>query len=275
VQAQPALSPDGRSVAFVSNRDGHYNVYIGLISGGNLVQLTHDGSVVSRPRWSPDGTTISFSRLNASGIWDVWEVPALGGTPQRLILSAKDVDWSRDGHFLAYENLATESLWISDTSGQNARQVTISEPSRARHTEPRFSPNGRQLAFVTRPGGPYGELCVIDLESGKVRRLTHDAALALSPAWSPEGEHIYFASSRGGTMNIWKIAADGGSPEQITAGQGDDAQLDVSRDGKRIVFSTFRENIHIVQLDSSGKAGEQQSQKALTGDPARNQLQPA
>ena len=275
VQAQPALSPDGRSVAFVSNRDGQYNIYIGLISGGNLVQLTRDGNVVSRPRWSPDGTTISFSRLNASGIWDIWEVPALGGTPQRLMLSAKDADWSPDGHFLAYENLATESVWISDTSGQNARQVTPSEPSRARDTEPRFSPNGRQLAFVTRPGGPYGELSVVDLESGKVRSLTHDAALALSPAWSPDGEHIYFASSRGGTMNIWKIAAGGGSPEQITAGQGDDAQLDVSPNGKRIVFSTFRENIHIVQLDLSAKPREQKSQKALTGDPARNQLQPA
>jgi len=275
VQAQPALSPDGRSVAFVSNRDGHYNIYIGLISGGNLVQLTHDGTVVSRPRWSPDGTTISFSRLNASGIWDIWEVPALGGTPQRLMLSAKDADWSPNGHFLAYENLATESVWISDTSGQNARQVTHSEPSRGRDTEPRFSPSGRQLAYVSRPGGPYGELSVVNLESGKIRLLTHDAALALSPAWSPDGEYIYFASSRGGTMNIWKIAAGGGTPEQITAGQGDDAQLDVSRDGKRIVFSTFRENIHIVQLDLSAKPGEQQSERSLTGDPARNQLQPA
>jgi Tol biopolymer transport system component len=86
-------------------------------------------------------------------------------------------------------------------------------------------------------GGPYGELVIVDLESGRVRQLTHDIALLLSPAWSADGHFIYFASSRGGTMNIWKIAETGGEPEQITAGQGDDAELDVSADGKRLVFS--------------------------------------
>jgi Tol biopolymer transport system component len=273
VQAQPALSPDGRSVAFVSNRDGNYKIYVGLISGGNLVQITHDSNLVSQPRWSPDGTSITFSRLNASGIWDIWEVPALGGTPRRLILNAMDADYSPDARSLAYENLATDAIWISDSSGQNARQVTSAEPW-SRDTEPRFSPNGREIAFVIRLGGPYGELAVADINSGKVRALTHDNALALSPAWSPDNRHIYFASSRGGTMNIWKVASAGGVPVQITAGQGDDAQLDVSRDGKRIVFSTFRDNINIVELDLSAKAGAE-NRKQITTDPARNQIQPA
>ena len=95
----------------------------------------------------------------------------------------------------------------------------------------------------------------------------------LGPAWSPDGHSIYFASSRGGTMNIWKIVAAGGEPEQITSGQGDDAELDVSKDGKRIVFSTFRLNMHIVQLDLEAKAGER-NLKVLTTDPARNQIAP-
>ena len=49
VQAQPALSPDGRSVAFVSNRNGPYNIYVGLISGGRLVQITNDANFKSPP----------------------------------------------------------------------------------------------------------------------------------------------------------------------------------------------------------------------------------
>jgi Tol biopolymer transport system component len=274
VQAQPALSPDGRSVAFVSNRDGPYEIYVGLISGGNLVKLTDDGNFKARPCWSPDGTEIAYARLNGSGIWDVWKVPALGGTPQRLILNALDPAWSPDGQTLAYTNSVTGALWTSDVSGQNARRVAAPGFPFERYAEPRFSPNGRELAFVTKWAGPYGYLRVVDLISGKLRHLPTGGGLALSPAWSQDGKFIYFASSRGGTMNVWKIAATGGEPEQITAGQGDDAQLDVSTDGKRIVFSTFRANMNIVQLDLVLKNG-QQSLKPLTTDPARSQMAPA
>jgi Tol biopolymer transport system component len=273
VQAQPALSPDGRSVAFVSNRDGPYNIYVGLAHGGNLIQITHDSNLESGPRWSPDGTTLAYARLNQSGIWDIWEVPALGGTPRRLILNAMDPAWSPDGHSLAYENMADNTLWISDVSGENAHELAPARARALQNTQPRFSPGGREIAFTTKSAGPYGELEILDLASGKVRQLTNDIALALSPAWSPDGRTIYFASSRGGTMNVWKIAATGGEPEQITSGQGDDAQLDVSSDGKRIVFSTWRENINIAKLDLEAKPG-QQDLKLLTTDPARNQVAP-
>jgi eukaryotic-like serine/threonine-protein kinase len=273
VQTQPSLSPDGRSVAFVSNRDGHYNIYVGLMSGGSLVQITRDPNLKSHPSWSPDGSTIAFARLNESGVWDVWEVPALGGTPRRVILNATDPAWSPDGHSLAYENLSTGTIWVSSASGQNGRELAPSEPGRFFATEPRFSPDGRQLAFADRTPGPYGELAVADVDSRKVRRLTHDSQLALSPAWSPDGRLIYFASSRGGTLNIWKIGADGSGLQQITAGEGDDAQLDVSQDGKRVVFSTLRENIVLAQLDLQARADEQ-SVKLLTTDPARNQFGP-
>jgi serine/threonine protein kinase/Tol biopolymer transport system component len=274
VQAQPALSPDGRSVAFVSNRDGPYEIYVGLISGGNLVKLTDDANFKARPSWSPDGTEIAYGRLNHSGIWDIWEVPALGGTPRRLILNALDPAWSPDGQTLAYANSATGALWTSDVTGQSARRVAEPDTSGERYGEPRFSPNGRELAFVTKWTGPYGSLEVADLSSGKVRELTHNETLALSPAWSADGKFLYFASSRGGTMNVWKIAAAGSEPEQITAGQGDDAQLDVSADGKRIAFSTFRANLGIAQLNLETKPG-QPNLKPLTIDPARSQLAPA
>jgi len=273
VQTQPSLSPDGRSVAFVSNRDGHYNIYVGLISGGSLVQITRDPNLKSHPSWSPDGSTIAFARLNESGVWDVWVVPALGGTPRRVIPNATDPAWSPDGHSLAYENWSTGTIWISSVSGQNGRQLVSTEPGRSA-TEPRFSPDGRQLAFADRAPGPYGELALVDVDSGKVRLLTHDRQLALSPAWSPDSRSIYFASSRSGTLNIWKIGADASGHQKITAGEGDDAELDVSPDGKRIVFSTLRQNIVLARLDLLARAGEQ-SVKLLTTDPARSQFGPA
>lgn len=125
----------------------------------------------------------------------------------------------------------------------------------------------------TRLNAPYGELAVVDLASEKMQKLTNDGALALSPAWSPDSRSIYFASSRGGTMSIWKIAAEGGKPQQITSGQGDNAELDVSSDGKKIVFSTWCINGNIARFDLTAKDSEQ-TPKLLTTDPARNQLAP-
>jgi len=276
VQAQPAFSPDGHSIAFVSNRDGHFNVYVGLVHGGNLVQITNDPNLKSAPSWSPDGTTLAYARLNESGLWDIWEAPALGGTPRRIVLNAADPTWSPDGHSLAYFDPADGAIWMCGTSGENAHLAVPPWETGDWNTQPRFSPDGHKIAFAGRPSGgaPYGELAVGDISSRKVQVLTHDNALALSPAWSADGKFIYFASSRGGTMNIWKIAGTGGPPEQITAGEGDDADLDVSADGKRIVFGTLRQKVALAQLDLLAKPGAQAT-KILTTDVARNQFGPA
>ena len=280
VQAQPALSPDGHSVALVSNRGGHYDIYVGLINGGNLVQVTNDPNLKSRPVWSRDGSKLAYARLNASGIWDIWEVPALGGPARRIILNGMYPAYSPDGQSIAYENVAEGRIYIAGVSGANAHPADKRTTAQiagvlgmTRNTEPRFSPDGTRIAYSVRSNGPYGELEVVDLQTGEIRTLTTSGALLLSPAWSPDGRYIYFSSSQGGTMNLWRIPAEGGQAQQITAGQGDDAQLDVSADGNKIVFSTWRLNTTIARAEIAKE--NQESIKALTNDPGRNQLAPA
>ncbi|HEY3132270.1 MAG TPA: protein kinase [Acidobacteriota bacterium] len=273
VEAQPSLSPDGRSVAFVSDRGGRFDIWIGLVTGGSIVRITNDGNLKARPQWSPDGTKIAYARLNDAGLWDIWMVPSLGGMARRVLSDAADPAWSPDGRSLAYVNLADRSISLCDAAGGSARALSKTDPP-FQLRQPAFSRNGRQLAFVRKLGGPYGELEVADISLGKIQRLTSDEALVLSPAWSPNDRFIYFASSRGGAVNIWKIAAQGGQPEQITAGQGDDAELDISRDGKSIVFSTYRINVNLAELSvdtPSGRTGL----RWLTTDSARGELAPA
>ncbi len=279
VEAHPSLSPDGHSVTFVSNRDGQYDIYVGLLTGGSLVRITNDPNLKTRPRWSPDGSQIAYARLNEAGIWDLWVVPALGGTPRRILTAATDPAWSADGKTLAYANLSTGSIWLCDSNGSNARALTQPEAPSAIgsflmlvYRQPAFSRGGREVAFVRKTVGPYGELGVADLPSGRVRYLTNDGANALSPVWSPDDRFIYFSSSRGGTMNIWKIPALGGVPQQITAGQGDDAELDLSADGRRLVFSSFRENINIAEVRLDEPTAKP---RWLTADAARGEFGPA
>jgi eukaryotic-like serine/threonine-protein kinase len=275
VQAQPALSPDGRSVAFVSNRDGHYNVYVGLVRGGELVQITHDAALKVRPSWSSDGSTLAYAQLNDFGTMDIWEVPALGGSPRKVVLNATDPTWTPDGHVLVYLNTTDAQIWASGVQGENPHVLVHTLPTYM-GAEPRVSPDGRMVAFAARGLGaaPYGELGIADVSSGKFRLLTHDFALALSPAWSPDSRSIYFPSSRGGTLNIWKIGADGSGLRQVTAGEGDDAEIDVSTDGKRLVFATMRLNIGLSRFDTQAKVGES-NVRGLTSDPARNEFGPA
>jgi serine/threonine protein kinase len=274
VEAQPSLSPDGRSVAFVSNRDGRYDIWVGLVAGGHLVRVTNDPSVESHPSWSPDGTRIAYAKLKESGFSDIWEIPALGGGARRVIIDATEPAWSPDGRSFAYSNLATGTIWSCDTSGGNARAVTQPDSIYRFHRQPAFSHDGRSIVFVRRQGGPYGELAVAELAGGQVRAVTHDGALVSSPLWSQDDKSLYFASGRGGAFNIWKIPSGGGEPQQITAGQGDDADLSLSSDGKRMVFSTYRQNINIGVADLDVK-GQGASLKWLTSDAARGELGPA
>ncbi len=269
VQADPALSPDGRSVAFVSNRGGHFNVYISLTGGGRPVAITRGTHLKTHPAWSPRGTTIAFARLNHSGLWDIWEVPALGGPARRVILNGFDPSFAPDGR-LVYASNADGNIWEAGALGQNPRLLAAAPRGYSWTAGPRISPNGRLLAFTAmhQSGGPYGTLAVANLATGKTRLLPRAGAFALSAAWGPRSRTIYFASNRAGAMNLWRIDADGRGLAQITAGQGDDSELDISADGKRILFGTIHMDMALAELEL-GPSQPPHALRVLDVDPAR------
>jgi len=270
VEGQPSFSPDGRSVAFVSNRDGQWDLYVGLVTGGGLIRLSNDPNLEAQPRWSPDGTKILFSRLNDTGLQDIWVTPAFPGAPRRLIQSALTPSWSADGRRIVYSD--GKVIWVCDADGANPRVVTKADPTPLFHYQPALSHNGDRMAFIRRRLGPRSELALVDLKTGSVRSLTSDDALALSPVWSPDDRFLYFSSSRGGTMNVWRVAVPTGELVQITAGQGDDIELDLSADGKRLIFATYRANTNLVEVTFDGSATGQR--KWLTTDLARSETAP-
>ncbi|MGH9483785.1 MAG: protein kinase domain-containing protein, partial [Terriglobales bacterium] len=265
IQAQPALSPDGRSIAYTSSQDGHFNIYVTRIGGASPVEVTRGPNLKSHPSWSSDGNTIAYARLNRSGGWDVWEVPALGGTPRRVVPDGFDPSFTAGGDLVYVHEGA---IWQASASGEDPRQIAGRPAGSSGDLYPRMSPDGRWVAFdAAISGGPNGDLAVADVATGKIRLLT-TSGLAVSPAWAPGSRSIYFSCNRGGALNLWKIGVDGSGLQQITSGEGDDTDLDISADGQRIVYDTAHTEIALAEMNLTGPEN-QQTIHVLHIDPAR------
>ncbi len=124
-----AISPDGRRVAFASNRNGGREVWVADADGGNAVPITHfAGPVAGTPRWSPDGREIAFDG-RPTGNSDVFVVPA-GGGPIRQLTNAPGEDarpaWSTDGRsiYFASDRSGRPEIWRMDANGGHPAQIT-------------------------------------------------------------------------------------------------------------------------------------------------------
>ncbi len=215
----PVLSPDGKQVAFVSDRSGNYEIWLMNVDGSGLQNLTNDAAVDRYPAWSPDGSKIVFASTR-SGNWDIWVMNADGSRPQQLTIHRMaDMipTWSRDGSkiaFVSYRDLEY-SVYVMDADGQHQRKLTTGGNG---DWGPVFSPDGKQIAFVSSRSG-HGDIYLIDTETGtQYKRLTDDPARDMLPAWSPDGKKIAFVSERGGDRDLWIINNDGSSPQPLTKG---------------------------------------------------------
>ena len=144
----PQFSPDGKRIAFMSERSGHLEIWICDGDGSNAVQLTSfGGPQVSTPRWSPDGARIAFDS-DAEGEYDIWVIGVNGGKPKRLTTDpANDGNpsWSRDGRWIYFDSARTgaQQVWKMPANGGEAIQVT-----RDGGFAPLESADGRFLYYV-------------------------------------------------------------------------------------------------------------------------------
>ncbi len=146
----PQFSPDGRRVAFTSDRSGGWEIWLSDPDGSNAVQLTSMGAVAAGyPHWSPDGEQIAF-HSNVDGQWEVYIVPASGGKPRNLTTHSATDDFpsfSRDGHSIYFSSNRSgdpyQTVWKLPVSGGDAVQLT-----KTAAFAPQQSPDGAYVYYV-------------------------------------------------------------------------------------------------------------------------------
>jgi Tol biopolymer transport system component/DNA-binding winged helix-turn-helix (wHTH) protein len=262
----PSLSPDGGTMAYVNEVDGHPQIWIKSVTDGPATQLTFlNGVGLGRTRWSPTGDQILFNY--AGGIWSV---SPLGGAPRQIIQHGRNPSLSADGQQLVYEGLGVPNgdrgIWIAKIDGTNVRRVLEKQFTLA--GAPAVSPDGRSIVFFQSHGGPMGDFWVIPAAAGPARRLTFDDAEAGTPTWTPDGRFIIFSSERAGSRTLWRIPAGGGEPEPVTSGAGEDSDPQISVDGKRLIYTNVRNSFSLELLDpTAGLKRTLLQSRSLIGGP--------
>jgi eukaryotic-like serine/threonine-protein kinase len=269
LELDPAISPDGRALAYVSGPPGRRRLYVRQIDGSRPIALTDADVAPSqrRPDWSPDGTRIVF-QAGEQGVaratartGSLYVIPAFGGTPS-LLLPPGDVgvaltpSWSPNGTEIAFATPAGIYV-IAVQPGSAPRRVASSLP---RLHSPRWSPDGRSIVYVA--GGVYfaiGEdmlgntepsaIRIVTLATGAEQALTTGDATDTSPIWTPDGRSVLFVSDRGGGRDVYRLrlmrsGAPEGAPERMTSGLNAHS-ISLSKDGKLMAYSSlsFRANI--------------------------------
>ena len=226
----PAASPDGRTVAFVSERDGLRRIWLKQLAAGNEVALTAGPD--DHPRFSPDGSMILFTRTEGQST-TLYRVPLLGGEPRRLVEDASDGDWSPDGGRIAFlrqsleKGVRVSTVFVVAADGNAPREVARVREHALRW--PRWSPDGRTIALVDSGlAGATRPIVLVDADGGPTREISALGRAVVAATWSGDGrEIVYSAPIRGAGARLLRQDRRGGEPQTILWIPTDNGVLDI------------------------------------------------
>lgn len=218
---RPALSPDGKTVAFTTHRDGKRSLYLMNPDGTNprRVLWDHDAGLCA---WSPDGKQLAFSS-NSTGRYCIWVMNVDGTNPRRLTSGPSEdcPTWSPDGRKIVFQS-RENNIWrvcVVNANGWN-RQAITTEKWDSRW--PQWSPDGRLIAYTGYEQG-NGDIYTMRPDGTQATRQTDNPGEDRQPAW--DGAQLLFHSNRAGHFDIYALALNSHNEHRLTAETKDTAEV--------------------------------------------------
>ena len=265
VEESPAISPDGKAVAFVARVGGRPQIWVRLLASGIPVQITRDDTDHEQPRWTPDSSSIIYYSPSELPKQEgtIWEIPALGGPPRRIAASISGADVSHDGKRVALFHMQdgrTELALIARDGSSAVTHLKQLEEGYL-HDNPRWSPDDDSIAFERRPFLTFDRRVVLlSVATGEIREVARGRDMR-GFCWSPDGAALIYSSSAGSTVlyppvyNLRKVGRDGNGDRQLTFGDVSFVEPDAHASGK-LVASRIRSASDIWKIPVTGSAAE-------------------
>src|SRR5215470_12047055 len=273
LQNEPTWSPDGRYIAYSSDRGGKTDIWVQQVTGGDPIQITKGPGHNWQPEWSPDGNYIAYRSEEGEG--GIYIVPALGGAglERKIAPFGYYPHWSPGGSQMLFQTHFTapahwNRFYVAQLDGSAPREVLAEfiAQNKLFPGSAAWYPDGKRVtvwvgelspspSFWTVPisGGPGIKMEIAPAVQRKLAEASGEGEVGeqlgnYSFSWSPLGDVIYFDRAYRGARNIWKMTVDSKTLratgiDRLTTGPGPDTRVAVSIDGRRLAFTAKSQRI--------------------------------
>ncbi|MBI4560003.1 MAG: PD40 domain-containing protein [Candidatus Hydrogenedentes bacterium] len=227
--SDPMVSPNGKHLAFASNRTGNFDIYVLTFGQAGISQLTQSKEDDRYPNWSGDSKKIVFNSKR-TGTGDLYEMSVDGGSGYLQLTSREDIDeyasYASKGDGLLFATCPKKMIQVRPKmSVVYAEEKGRADSARvlAEGDEARFSSDGKKIIFVS-ARTKNDDIWIMNSDGGMQTQLTTDPKDDRNPCFSPDGKRVIFASRRTGNFDLWVMDADGGNVRQLTTDPRDETQ---------------------------------------------------
>ena len=256
----PALSPDGRMVAFIRGDNWFQSrdpIYVKILSDGEPIPITDDPRPKYGLAFSPDGSRIAYT-VSVAGttapVWSTWTVSVLGGKPKLALSNSAGLTWLAERRLLFSEIRTGAHMGVvtATESRSEYRKIYFPQDERGMAHLSYASPDQKWMLVVEMD--PVWQPCrVVPMDGSSLGWQVGPRGKCTAAAWSPDGKWMYLGVEVQGTNHLWRQRFPKGEPEQITSGLTEEEGVAIAPDGRSLITSVGMRQTAVWVRDSHGE----------------------